>query len=811
MMYFEGMDWRDFWEDGDYDRENAILDAPTDELIASIEAELGYKLPASYIWLMKQHNGGTPRAHDFPIEMSSCWAGNYGAISGILGIGREKAKSLCGEQGSQFMIKAWGYPPIGVAIGECPTAEHGLIFLDYRDCGPEGEPPVVHVDRQRDYAITKICDNFEAFIRSLVKADALTAAFYTNREPIVYNDAEKAAVVKHIEAAFGPIDQVLHELYSPDIHVDIGVVGPTERRPYYTLVTMGMGARPMNVPDELADWELERAELLLTLPADWPLDDGAEEWYWPIGLLKFLARLPGEADIWLGWGNIIDNEGPYAANTALCAALLTGPMVGKMGAASMTLPNGEAVNFYQVLPLYCGEMEYGLARGADRLLREVANCYVITPDRPDLSAMAGFGDKQRMDNAAWHLANIQGKHLPVEELAAYNHLAIYLRWSIEQGLMSAEFSQRFAETVEQVKTAPEQAHLREFLRDELDGLLRRTYFNDAAADFAAYYYNYDDTEYWPFFPSDIDDYALNYFGPERYHSNEFKQEAYLFIPFDENYYQAMARVIDRRWTLWQETGGESLDEVPSELSEAFMDYLDCSCRYFPPLLDDDPILAQYGYSSRLGVREGFTPVLVAVDETLWETLITNADASARDEDFDPRAVAAYRAKMLSLPLTESAEASELAKRLRLAAEAGLAGEAEGLGEPDGDQARNRFEGYWAFDSYKTMPLILAEIDVPEPWQIFAYLPFGGWNACPDTPELMAMAKRWYEAYGAVPAVITHDVLEFRLPQPVDREKAQALALEQYAWCPDLVEQGVGTVGALADTLSQSTVWYFWWD
>ena len=27
-----------------------------------------------------------------------------------------------------------------------------------------------------------------------------------------------------------------------------------------------------------------------------------------------------------------------------------------------------------------------------------------------------------------------------------------------------------------------------------------------------------------------------------------------------------------------------------------------------------------------------------------------------------------------------------------------------------------------------------------PWEIFAYLPFGNWNECPDTPELMAVAK-----------------------------------------------------------------------
>ena len=38
------------------------------------------------------------------------------------------------------------------------------------------------------------------------------------------------------------------------------------------LVTMGMGARPMNVPEELAEYKLERAELAIALPPDWKLD-----------------------------------------------------------------------------------------------------------------------------------------------------------------------------------------------------------------------------------------------------------------------------------------------------------------------------------------------------------------------------------------------------------------------------------------------------------------------------------------------------------------------------------------------------------
>ena len=57
---FEGFDFTNFWEDSVYALKEYVSESPSDELIASVEQELGYKLPASYIWLMKQHNGGIP-------------------------------------------------------------------------------------------------------------------------------------------------------------------------------------------------------------------------------------------------------------------------------------------------------------------------------------------------------------------------------------------------------------------------------------------------------------------------------------------------------------------------------------------------------------------------------------------------------------------------------------------------------------------------------------------------------------------------------------------------------------------------------
>ena len=78
---------------------------------------------------------------------------------------------------------------------------------------------------------------------------------------------------------------------------------------------------------------------------------------------------------------------------------------------------------------------------------------------------------------------------------------------------------------------------------------------------------------------------------------------------------------------------------------------------------------------------------------------------------------------------------------------------------------------------------------------------------------MAAAKYWFEPHSAVSAATSHGELEFALPCPVSTEKAMEVALEQYGFCPDIVDQEPedATVGALADVLRQSTVWYFWWD
>ena len=642
--------------------------------------------------------------------------------------------------------------------------------------------------------------------------------------PEVYTEEEMEAVEGHIEQYFGKFENVFHELVSPDIHVDICVVPPSEERDYCTLVTMGMGAHRMNVPEELAEYKLERAELAIALPADWKLDQESmkdEKWYWPIRLLKSLARLPIASDTWLGFGHTMDNEEDFAKDTKLCAAILTGPQDTEDGSEVCILPSGEEVNFYQVIPLYREELEYKMEHDADALLDKMDGISFVTYNtRPNTMTMGKLGSVEdggvmEMDCADWHLETIQEKNLPVDELSAYNHMAIYLRWCMEHDLMGEEFLAEYKEVVEKVKVDPASVDLRAFIRDELDGQLVGPMFNKIGRAFASYYYGEPDS---PYFPSDIDDYAIGVIGQERNYSDEIQDEAYLFIPFDEDYYQAMAKVIEERFTNWQ---GQDFDEdtlEPSDTARAIMEYLDCECTYFPSMKDDDPIMAAYGYAKRDSAQEGFVPVLIkADDETLLECLVMNADPENEADiyEFDLKTVTEYRKKILSAPVKDGkAVLEELTGRRKEEAEDDdMDWDEEILGEMEGGYDNNRISCYWDSDTDMTHPLILAKIPVKNPWEIFAYLPFGNWNDCPDTPELMAASKYWFAQYGAVPAAMSHDELEFLLPAPVPKEKAMDAAVELYGFCPDVIDQGPedATVGALADVLRQSTVWYLWWD
>ncbi len=168
--FFADFDVEQFWKPSQSAEREYVGSPPTDDVVAAVERDLGYKLPASYVELMRFQNGGIPRNTCHRTRERTSWAQDHIAITGIYSIGSEKPCSLCGELGSAFWVEEWGYPAIGIYFADCPSAGHDMVCLDYRACGPAGEPQIVHIDQEQDYKIVFVAESFEAFIRGLEDA-----------------------------------------------------------------------------------------------------------------------------------------------------------------------------------------------------------------------------------------------------------------------------------------------------------------------------------------------------------------------------------------------------------------------------------------------------------------------------------------------------------------------------------------------------------------------------------------------------------------------------------------------------------------
>ena len=278
----------------------------------------------------------------------------------------------------------------------------------------------------------------------------------------------------------------------------------------------------------------------------------------------------------------------------------------------------------------------------------------------------------------------------------------------------------------------------------------------------------------------------------------------------------------------KKSGDRIPHQAPGSVCRLIAAYLDCPCEVIPEGTEYGEVIRLFHASVAEGKARGFVPVLIAAnEENLAESLYDNAGladipegdvSDGNDFALDEarlRTLRDYRAHLIAAWQKDDAE-KYLQTRI---AECAEDGEFDLEEEWGGDEiffefVRDGITAPFNDDTQKSYELLLAKIPVSEPWQVAAWLPMGGWNECPAPEDMLAMVKRWYERYGAVICSVTFAELEFRVSNPpADMDDAYALAKEQYYFCQDRVEQYANeySLKTLADNLTKSPYWYFWWD
>ena len=147
----------------------------TDAMIRSAEEHLGYRLPKSYLDLLRAKNG-----FYLKLERSCCpapeptsFGEDYLDVDGILGLGGPRGADS--DRGTRHMVAEWKYPDIGVVFGASSSGGHAGFMFDYTACGPQGEPRVVFVIAPEvggeSPRIIPLAPDFPAFLRTLAGPD----------------------------------------------------------------------------------------------------------------------------------------------------------------------------------------------------------------------------------------------------------------------------------------------------------------------------------------------------------------------------------------------------------------------------------------------------------------------------------------------------------------------------------------------------------------------------------------------------------------------------------------------------------------
>ena len=362
-------------------------------------------------------------------------------------------------------------------------------------------------------------------------------------EKIRYTDDQRRLIDRHIGEHFGLIGTFFENTDEDRIKLEINVIPASRKNPYVTLITTGAGAHVMKSAGRRGGKLENRAEFVLYMPPNWSPESDDDDAIWAVRLLDLIANFAAEDKTWLSWGHTIDYGESFVEQTGFRGIML---LMADAGEESWhcKLSDKEKVTFYQVIPLFEHELKFAVKIGVPILAERMDNDIRNAADS-DRKPYVPENFEDILDTVEEHSGKIEKKELDIPEINGANHISAFLRWMIDHDMINEEFLDYFDDEFSQIEDGS--LDVRDFLMSSLDGELNKELFTDEGKAFSGYYYDFYGGDDYPCYPSDVDSMALDYFGEERYNCDEFQDEAYLFVPYGDEYYERMSAYIDKAY------------------------------------------------------------------------------------------------------------------------------------------------------------------------------------------------------------------------------------------------------------------------
>ena len=183
----------------------------------------------------------------------------------------------------------------------------------------------------------------------------------------------------HYQRFLGPLTQkVMHSTDAKPVHVDIYQFEPTQDREFWTLITGGMSDIQQIAPDDCAEHQAPRAEILMYVPAP----QG-----WMFNVLKGLAEMPFDNDTYLHWWHTIPNGMAMTAKPSLLTSFFFMPPYFEDEQFGTLQLDGDGVDFLWMVPITEAEREFAVTHGSQALedrMRDAGLSHILDESRKSI-------------------------------------------------------------------------------------------------------------------------------------------------------------------------------------------------------------------------------------------------------------------------------------------------------------------------------------------------------------------------------------------------------------------------------------------
>lgn len=193
-----------------------------------------------------------------------------------------------------------------------------------------------------------------------------------------YDTTERILIEEYVREHMGSIGSKIKETAVFEVRIDLLVIDPSPERPFRSLVTCGVGAIPLELPQYLSVLKINRVELVMHMSPEWQQNGRLD---WPVKLLHWVGHLP------LDEPEVISDLAVFELDDSLKGDNpYQGLMLHYCGECHMLdpfvkLPRKDKVIFLEVIPLLAEELAFIRSNSGEEFIRQFHRYLPLAADK----------------------------------------------------------------------------------------------------------------------------------------------------------------------------------------------------------------------------------------------------------------------------------------------------------------------------------------------------------------------------------------------------------------------------------------------